>query len=201
MDKIQNLINEEAPPNWFVTDGVHNFLAHLVKDYKDKPVRFLQVGAYTGDASIWLAENVLTHPDSVLIDIDTWEGSDEPVHHNLNWNSIEKFYDAKTFEYQKKRKIIKYKGTSDSFFRNNREKYDFIYVDGDHTAYGVIKDAVNSYECLNLNGILAFDDYEWSAGLGLHNEPKMAIDAFFNIYQEKVRLIVKEYQCWFRKVQ
>jgi predicted O-methyltransferase YrrM len=42
------------------------------------------------------------------------------------------------------------------------QTYDFIYVDGDHTAYGVIKDAIASYECLNVGGIIAFDDYQWS---------------------------------------
>lgn len=195
MDENQNFV-----PNWFVSDGMDNFLIHLVGAYKDQPVRFLQIGTYTGDASVWLAENILTHPDSILIDVDTWQGSDEPSHHQMNWNSIEKIYDARTDKYRKNRKILKYKGTSDEFFKNNREMYDFIYIDGDHTSYGVIKDAVNAYECLKVDGILAFDDYEWSAGLGKHNEPKMAIDAFFNIYQERVRLILQEYQAWFRKV-
>lgn len=187
-------------PNWFEKDGQANFLMHLVRSYVDKPVTFLQIGGYTGDASIWLMENVLTHPDSVLVDIDTWEGSDEPVHHTLDWKGVEQVYDEKTIEYQNSGRIIKFKGTSDAFFKQNTKEFDFIYVDGDHTAYGVIKDAINSYECLKDDGILAFDDYEWSAGLGPHNEPKMAIDAFFNIYQKKVRLILKEYQCWFRKV-
>lgn len=187
-------------PNWFFTDGMDNFALNLIEAFKDKPVRLLQIGAYTGDASVWLAENILTHPDSVLVDVDTWEGSDEPSHHRMNWGTVENIYDMKTQTYRNDRKIVKYKGTSDSFFANNRETYDFIYVDGDHTAYGVLKDAVSSYECLNVDGIIAFDDYEWSAGLGKHNEPQMAIDAFFSIYQERVRLIIKEYQAWFRKV-
>jgi predicted O-methyltransferase YrrM len=78
--------------------------------------------------------------------------------------------------------------------------YDFIYIDGDHTSYGVIKDAVAAYEYLNVGGILAFDDYMWSAGLGVLNEPKLAIDAFWNIYQGRLELILRDYQCWFRKV-
>lgn len=191
---------QEFLPNWFATDGMDNFLRHLVNQYKDKPVKFLQIGTYTGDASVWLAENILTHPDSLLVDVDTWQGSDEPSHHKMNWRTVEKIYDAKTDRYRKNRKILKYKGTSDSFFKNNVETYDFIYIDGDHTAYGVLKDAVSAYECLNVDGILAFDDYEWSAGLGAHNEPKMAIDAFWSIYQDKIRLILQEYQAWFRKV-
>lgn len=187
-------------PNWFLTDGMSNFIQHLLREYRDKEAKFLQIGAYTGDASMWLYENILTHSNSVLIDIDTWEGSDEPSHKTMDWVDVEKVYDEKTREARAAGKIIKYKSTSDHFFKHNNDKFDFIYVDGDHTAYGVIKDAINSYESLNIGGIIAFDDYEWSAGLGPQNEPKMAIDAFSNIYQDRVRLILKEYQCWYRKV-
>lgn len=187
-------------PNWFATDGLANFDAHLVHRYKDNPARFLQIGAYTGDASLWLMSNVLTHPDSVLVDVDTWEGSDEPSHHQMDWITVESVYDVKTEKYQLDKRVIKHKKTSDSFFLNNKDIYDFVYVDGDHTAYGVIKDAIHSYEFLKVGGILAFDDYQWSAGLGLHNEPKMAIDAFRTIYQGRVELIYMGYQAWFRKI-
>lgn len=185
--------------SWFANDGLKNFSDHLPV-LSNKPVRCLQIGAYTGDASVWLYNNVLTHPDSVLVDVDTWEGSDEPEHHEMNWNTVESIYDIKTAAARKQRKIVKYKGTSDSFFRNNVEMYDFIYVDGDHTSYGVIKDAVAAFECLKVDGIIAFDDYLWSAGLGPINEPKLAIDAFWNIYQGRIELMFRDYQCWFRKV-
>lgn len=187
-------------PNWFMTDGMSNFISHLLRDYKDKPVKFLQIGAYTGDASVFLYEYVLTHPDSLLIDVDTWQGSDEPAHKTWDWNDVEKVYDEKTKDARESGKILKYKATSDHFFRHNTETFDFIYIDGDHTSYGVIKDAVSAYECLNVGGIIAFDDYEWSAGLGPQNEPKMAIDAFKSIYVDRIRLIIQEYQAWFRKV-
>lgn len=188
-------------PNWFINDGLVNFSNHLLNNtYINNPIKCLQIGAYTGDASIWLCQNILNHQDSLLIDVDTWEGSEEPVHYNLNWFDVEKLYDMKTEYYQNSRKILKYKGTSDKFFKSNREFYDFIYIDGDHTAYGVLKDAVNAYEWLRIGGIIAFDDYAWSAGLGQIKEPKLAIDAFYDIYRDRVELLVKDYQCWFKKI-
>jgi hypothetical protein len=187
--------------NWFANDGQANFSKHLLNGYLDKPIRCLQIGAYTGDASVWLYNNILTHSDSILIDVDTWEGSDEPSHHQMNWSTVELLYNAKTKDGQDSRKIIKYKGTSDHFFRNNREMYDFIYIDGDHTAYGVLKDAVSAYECLNVGGVIAFDDYQWSAGLGAIKEPKMAIDSFHNVYKDRLELLLQGYQCWFKKIQ
>lgn len=186
--------------NWFANDGLPNFTRFLAP-LQGKPIKALQIGSYTGDASVWLVDNVLTHPDSVLVDIDTWEGSDEPVHHEMNWKTVEELYDQKTESARNQNKIVKYKGTSESFFLQNTMKFDFIYVDGDHTSYGVIKDAVSSYECLKVDGIIAFDDYQWSAGLGPLKEPKLAIDAFNNIYLDRLELLLRDYQCWYRKIQ
>jgi predicted O-methyltransferase YrrM len=186
--------------NWFVDNGRNNFHSQLLGAFYGKPARYLQIGAYTGDASVWLYDNLLKDSDSVLVDVDTWEGSEEPVHYQMNWHTVESLYDNKVALAKANRKIVKYKGTSDSFFKNNREMYDFIYIDGDHTAYGVLKDAVAAYECLNVGGILAFDDYQWSAGLGAIKEPKMAIDAFSTIYADKIEETLNGYQRWFRKL-
>lgn len=186
--------------NWFANDGQENFDSQLLPDFSTRPVRCLQIGAYTGDASVWLYENVLKNPNSVLVDVDTWEGSEEPAHYGMDWHVVESLYDAKTFHARLRKKIIKYKGTSDNFFKNNIEMFDFIYVDGDHTSYGVLKDAVAAYECLQLGGIIAFDDYQWSAGLGAIKEPKMAIDCFSNIYGDRVKELINGYQRWFVKI-
>lgn len=191
----------EEYPNWFINDGLKNFEERLSDELCGRPVKALQIGAYTGDASVWLASKALTHPDSVLIDVDTWEGSDEPVHHRLNWSSVEQMYDFKTKSWRDSRKIVKYKCTSDWFFKNNHEFYDFIYIDGDHTSYGVIKDAVNAYEVLTPQGIIAFDDYDWRGGSSPNQRPKKAIDAFLDIYSDRVELLFRSYQCWIRKIK
>ena len=185
--------------NWFANDGQSNFSTHLLPNLSNRPVRCLQIGAYTGDASVWLYDNILKNSDSVLVDVDTWEGSDEPVHHEMNWSTVESLYNAKTSAARADRKIIKYKGTSDEFFRNNREMYDFIYIDGDHTSYGVIKDAVSAYECLNVGGIMAFDDYLWSGAENPEDCPRMAIDSFLSIYIKRVSVFSKGYQLWVKK--
>ncbi len=67
-------------PNWFQQEAV-KFFNNYLNDYRDQSnLEFLQIGTYTGDASVWLRENVLTNPTSYLTDVDTWEGSDEAVH-------------------------------------------------------------------------------------------------------------------------
>lgn len=187
-------------PNWFASDAQKNFAEELLSRLTGRDARYLQIGAYTGDASVWLYDNLLKDTDSILVDVDTWEGSEEPVHYQMNWHTVESLYDTKTVTARQERKIVKYKETSDSFFKNNREMYDFIYIDGDHTAYGVIKDAVSAFECLNVGGIIAFDDYQWSAGLGATKEPRLAIDAFSGIYADRVEEVLNGYQRWFKKL-
>jgi predicted O-methyltransferase YrrM len=193
-------MTNDSLPNWFANDGATNFQNILPPEFSGKPARFLQIGSYAGDASFWIYENLLKDSASVLVDVDTWEGSDEIVHKQLNWKTVENVYDIKTAQARLDRKILKLKTTSDAFFKNNREFYDFIYIDGDHTAYGVIKDAVNAFECLNPRGIIGFDDYDWRGGTGAADRPRMAIDAFLEIYKGKIEILLKGYQCWIRKI-
>lgn len=186
-------------PNWFSNDGQKNFEFYLLPT-TNVSSKYLQIGSYTGDASVWLDANVLKPSASTLVDVDTWEGSEEPLHYQMNWRSVEEVYDDRTREARNAGRIVKYKGTSDAFFKQNSETFDFIYIDGDHTSYGVMKDAVNAFESLSSGGILAFDDYQWSAGLGPLTEPRPAIDAFWSVYQDKLETLLVGYQCWFRKL-
>lgn len=196
----KRLLMTEELPNWFNTGNRPQAFKERLYQYAGSDVSFLQIGAYTGDATMWMLEHIIFN-SGTLTDVDTWEGSDEPAHKDMNWSSVEDVYDERTLQAQDKGHLIKYKGTSDEFFKTNTKTYDFIYIDGDHTAYGVLKDAVNAYECLNIGGILAFDDYTWTAGLGEVNEPKMAIDAFEKIYRDRISPTHKDYQAWYRKTR
>jgi hypothetical protein len=185
--------------SWFEDVARRNFEICLIPTFADRPVCCLQIGAYTGDASLWLSDNILTNPDSVLVDVDTWQGSDEPDLQGTDWRAVEALYDARTLGARESGKIVKYKGSSDSYFRGNEHSFDFIYIDGGHSAHQVLKDAVAGYECLKPEGVIAFDDYLWTSSLGPLHQPGMAVDAFSAIYADRVDLLHQGYQCWFRK--
>lgn len=182
-------------PNWFAASAQHNFERHLMQ-FRDKPVSFLQIGAFTGDASVWMLKNVLTHPDSLLADVDTWKGSDEASHNEMDFDDVYNVYTEKTRNYKNR---FVFRETSDSFFFNDNTAYDFIYIDGDHTAFGVMKDAINAFNALKVGGILAFDDYQWSEGKGNFYEPRPAIDAFWNMTRSKMKIIEVGWQVWFQR--
>lgn len=182
-------------PNWFVsTNAVENFKRHLAP-YKGKPVDFLQIGAYTGDASEWMLKEILSHPDSTLTDVDTWRGSDEEQHHAMNFDEVKEVYDAKVKGYDN---LHVKRMTSKDFFAENYWSFDFIYIDGDHTAFGVMQDLLNAYGCLKPGGIIACDDYQWSEGKGNFYDPRPAIDAFFNMTRDRMQVIEIGWQVWFK---
>lgn len=51
-----------------------------------------------------------------------------------------------------------HKMTSDSFFLNNKESFDIIFIDGMHEYYQVMKDIENSLSFLNKDGVILLHD-------------------------------------------
>ena len=51
-----------------------------------------------------------------------------------------------------------YKGTSEKFFKENRKKFDCIFIDGLHEYSQVKRDILNSIEILNKDGIIILHD-------------------------------------------
>jgi predicted O-methyltransferase YrrM len=185
-------------PNWFKPHS-KNFEYGLSRYSQIPNLNFLQIGAYTGDASEWILENILTDPTSTLTDVDTWEGSDEPVHKSFNWSDLESFYDKRMSKFSN---IKKYKGRSLEYLQSCNEEFDFIYIDGDHTAEGVYQDAVYSFPLLKRYGILAFDDYQWKHDTkNIELEPKLGIDKFLEENKDNVEIIINNYQVWIKSIK
>lgn len=187
-------------PNWFDKTAKTNFEYYLA-EYADKPdLNFLQVGAFTGDASTWMLENILTDDSSTLYDVDTWKGSPtEQVHAEMDFEDVFNVYLEKT-----NNKSRYYKGESLDYFMSRAQfgpsvQYDFIYVDGDHAAVGVLLDAELGWTFLNPNGIMAFDDYTWGADLPPELAPTLGIDLFLSRHEGEYETIVVNEQYWIRK--
>ncbi len=187
-------------PNWFEsTNAKQNFERHLLP-LSNAVLRCVQVGAYTGDATKWMVDNILQQGPSTLIDVDTWQGSDEEVHKNMDWSDVWNTYYEKNKEAIETAKVIPVKKPSDVFFSMSGGGYDFIYIDGDHTAFAVLRDGMNAYEQTVVGGIIAFDDYTWSLGKGDFYDPRYAIDALCHLLIGKVEKIEDNSQLWLRKI-
>ena len=170
-----------------------------LNNFKNKPnLNFLEIGSFQGRSTVWLLENILTDENSSITCIDTFEGSIE--HHIYSKNELINLFDifvhnVSTF----KNKINIIRGKSQEVLKLLNESYDFIYIDGDHTAVSVIEDAILSFSLLKKGGIMIFDDYEWLVMNNYIDNPKPAIDAFLEIYANKITLLYKDYQVIIKK--
>ena len=191
-------------PNWF--DGIKastNF-ENVLSSYKGMPdLKFLEIGSFTGDSAVYMLENILTSESSTLTCVDTWAGSLEhagELQEHFTMGEVEKRFDERIKPFTGK--LFKNKSTSTDFLVKNRDvTYDFIYIDGDHTANTVISDAVLSWDLLKVGGFMAFDDYEWTHPDGDMYAPRKAIDSFLNVYGPYLEEINRGWQIWVRKLR
>ena len=199
-------------PNWFAQTAQHNFEQFLLPLAGQDDLHFLQLGVYTGDASLWMLQNVLYNSDyHALTDVDTWQGSDEPAHDEIDFEEVFRIYSKKMIKYTSGKRDVNYpvkicRTTTIDWFTNRYEEwkcwgdYDFIYIDADHTTVGVILDAELSWPLLKSGGIMAFDDYTWGHESG---DPRLApmvgIDLFLHRHQGDYELLAKNDQVWIRK--
>ena len=188
-------------PNWFEQYAQPNFEL-VLKDYAGKPdLRFLQLGVFNGDASIWMLDNILTDPTSTLVDVDTWAGSDEDIHKTMDFEDVWQSYLHRVKDYDN---VYPIRTETNHFFNVHQDDgdwwYDFIYVDADHTASGVLNDAVMGWQHLKQGGIMAFDDYTWVADSGLDiDTPKPAINFFYWANQKDMETVLVNSQFWVKK--
>ena len=174
-------------PNWF--KDVEKYFRHV----PSVPLRALQIGTYTGDATDWLVNN---REIEYLHDVDTWEGSEETAHESLDFSSVEAYYDSR---FKDNNKILKYKMSSDEFFLKSTDTYNFIYIDGDHTALQTAIDGLNGFRHLVPGGVMAFDDYLWNYGGKEYLEPKRGVDCVLNVCKGEYNIIESGYQVWIEK--
>ena len=171
-----------------------------MNELKDKPnLHFLEIGSFQGRSTVWLLENILTNNTSEITCIDTFEGS---IEHNIHFqNDIKNLFDIFSHNISKfKNKVNIIKNKSQNALKHINDQYDFIYIDGDHKASSVIEDAILSFSLLKKGGIMIFDDYMWFEMKKYIDNPKIAIDAFLEIYADKITILYKNCQVIIEKL-
>lgn len=188
-------------PNWFAKSAIDNFATYLIQDTGLPDLNYLQLGAYTGDASVWLLDNILTGQGSRLTDVDTWQGSDEEEHKSMDFNDVYETYKKKLEPYQERLLALRTDTVTalinDLNYQGN--EYDFIYVDADHTTVGVLLDAELGWRLLKSGGIMAFDDLTWGSHLPPSQSPKAGILLFAERHKQEFDLVVANTQYWIKK--
>ena len=166
-------------------------------------LKFLEVGSFEGRSTVWLLNNILTHDSSHITCVDTFEGSYE---HSKNLKNVLYYDRFKNNISPYSSKVTVSRGLSSVQLKKISlevsDKFDFIYIDGDHKAKSVLEDAILSFPLLNVMGIMVFDDYEFEDPyLNENVKTKLGIDAFLQIYEDCYKLFYKQYQVGIQKLK
>jgi predicted O-methyltransferase YrrM len=191
--------------DWF-THNTTNFTdcTTRLREEFGKVTSILEIGCYEGRGTCWMLENMLSDTGTIIC-IDPFMGVDngqaDPTvrdsvlesrfNHNVNLSkkSTQTVSVIPTVSY-----------TSLATLISSGAQFDFIYVDGSHSADEVLADAVMAFGLLKKNGYMIFDDYLWKAAPDSLDRPKMSIDAFVNMFQKHIEVKLINYQYVIQKV-
>jgi hypothetical protein len=181
---------------WF-NNVKHNF-DRYVTNFKDKDVTFLEIGCYEGAATTYCLCNILTHENSKIHVIDTFNGSMEHSKEE-SYNLFNRFNNNINLS-NSSHKVIVHKGYSHDILKILNTNFDFIYIDASHTSYDVLADAILAFPLLKINGILIFDDYEWIKYNDETLNPKLGINSFLLCYKNFIEVLEINYQVIIKKI-
>ncbi len=141
---------EDHEPNW------RAWTEHL----RDRPVSILEVGSYEGRSALaWL--RVL--PQAIVVCVDPFSSATHGDRYGAH-------FDHNTADEQRRGQIVKVRARFEAY--TGTGPFDVIYIDGDHTAAAVQRDAEQAWPMLTPGGVLVFDDEEWTHGTAFLGEPE-----------------------------
>ncbi|GBC00218.1 hypothetical protein RclHR1_03790011 [Rhizophagus clarus] len=168
---------------------------------RNKKINVLDIGVFEGRATVWILDELFQHPDSQLIAIDPFENTFEGI---FATNENKETYYRNLRESGKENQVktvgdMNYFDALTKLNHEKKEKFDFIHVDGSHSACHVLSNAVLSWNLLKEGGIMILDDYEWDLFEEEYNNPRIAINSFLQSYQSQIEIIYKHFQVAIKK--
>ena len=185
--------NYKYSQSWFLNSEIRNELFKFLDKLKQN--RILEIGCFEGLSSIFFADNFLDNPKSSLTCVDPFLTINNNYHREFLQNNEEMNFDYNISNCKNLDKIKIHKITSDIFFENNNQTYNFIYNDGCHEPDFIKRDMENCFNILEKNGIMWMDDYGGGDGIQIKN----IMNTFLEKYNGQYELIHKVYQLAIKK--
>ena len=195
------VLNYQYTKDWF--NWAPKVWEQLVPHLPERK-NFLEVGSFEGRSAVWTIENMVEDGGEIYC-IDTWEGGSEHVNGEMDGAEL-RFQQNITLVRSKfpSRAVVSLRSTSVEGLAGllaHKKQFDFIYIDGSHLAKDVLTDACMAWPLLKKGGFMVFDDYAWKPpGFTLLQRPKVAVDAFVNMFEDELLIAHSGYQLIVRKV-
>lgn len=177
--------------DWFVKNMP--VFESVLSPLAGKPnLHFLEIGSYEGRSACWFLDHILTHPSSCLTCIEPF-----------SWGSFRTLFNENIRRAGREDSVrVIAERSNPALLALHAERFDCIYIDGDHGAPAVLFDVVVAFSLLQEGGIMIMDDYLLRDSLFGGNKlrhPKVAIDAFLRMNKERIEVLHKGYAVAIRK--
>jgi predicted O-methyltransferase YrrM len=176
--------------------------AGLLRRYRDAATRVIEIGSWEGRSALFFLNYL---PQSRLVCIDTFEGSEEHRAHPETFANdlpeMERRFDANLAPFADR--LEKIKATSTVALAElgiDGRRFDIAYIDGSHRSADVYSDGVLAWSMLVPGGILIFDDYEWEYMPEPRSNPHLGIDSFLRAFESQYRIVHKAFQVALEKL-
>ena len=160
------------------------------------PMKVLEIGSFEGRGTRLLFKKLVEHhEESRLYCVDPWVDGYVPgkSQHFAKWDP---FFVGQFQRFLKNTldlgpQLVRLRGISDDMVPAIKDPLDFAYIDGDHSAEQVYRDAAMILPLMKNGGIVLFDDYPWTHE---GNRCGDGVDRWLAENDGKVELLFKEYQ-------
>ena len=152
-------------------------------DFRDRPIRYLEVGVNYGCNAKAVALSYAMHPASKIYLVDPWiDYEDYADFLNIQSDIYSQFLaNINILAPVHRNKFVIQRGFSgDEIGKFSENYFDLIYIDGNHQSRFVLEDAVMSFRKLKIGGFLIFDDAQ-------DREVESAIFAFVTNYFKYIK--------------
>lgn len=194
-------IDYEFTKDWF--SQAPEVWTHIIPMLPGEPGErsFLEIGSFEGRSAVWIAENMMKEGDYLRC-VDTWKGGEEHSQEDMGEVQQRFLRNMEKLENLKPLNWCAIRETSVMALGEMLQEsyiFEFIYIDGSHQAKDVLTDACMAWQVLAPGGIMVFDDYVWGDPRDILHRPKIAIDAFVNIFAEDLTVVHSGYQLVVKK--
>ena len=157
------------------------------ESYSNRPVNYLEIGAYYGHNLISVATTYCQHPESKMYAIDPWLNYDDyPEYKGVDMPNIFEGFKKNVETHIPPEKLNVYQNFSHKVLPYLEDEFfDLIFIDGNHEPDYVLEDGVLSFRKLKKGGVLILDDYDFQG----HDYTKRGIDCFMSAYRDKFKYI------------
>jgi len=176
--------------DWF-SNNIKN-LTDIFSGYSSiTPPDILEIGSLEGRSSVWFLENV---KNSRITCVDTWSGGKDhdPENEEIDFKKIKSNFDSNMSFFGNR--VTAMQSDSHTALMNlisNNKQFDFVYIDGSHTAADVNLDMILAFKTMKIGSVIYADDYYWGfSDQSIYDSPKLGIDSFANVYANKITPLV-----------